>query len=259
MKLPFLFMKSTETTTLTPSWPWPTCGTPKTLSFRAETGKTHGFNTINDDEDIIMSPVNLELEEEGEKDSISIEKVVVRGLRSERLLFEPAATDAFTSSILDLHHQGIKIDDDDDDDGDGDGDGLIGRFKESVVMAVMDSTDPFVDFRRSMQEMVESRHGDHKDWEFLEELLTCYLRVNGKSNHGYIVGAFVDLLVGLALSSSSEYDDQYYCSSSSSSSSSCCITTNSFTSPLSFSSSTFSTTNLEVDRENSIASSSSSN
>jgi hypothetical protein len=27
--------------------------------------------------------------------------------------------------------------------------------------------------------------------------------VNGKSNHGYIIGAFVDLLVGLAIASSS--------------------------------------------------------
>lgn len=242
MKLPFLFMKSTETT---PSWPWPTCGTPKTLSFRAP-GKTHVFNSINEEEEddiIITHPLDLELEE-GEKDSISIEKVVVRGLKSERLFFEPAASDA----LLDLH---------------GEDGWLIGRFKESVVMAEMDSTDPFVDFRRSMQEMVESGD-DHKDWEFLEELLTCYLRVNGKSNHGYIVGAFIDLLVGLALSSSSsssshEYDDQYYCSSSSSSSSSCCITTNSFTSPISFSSSstTFSNTNLEVDQQNTIVSSSS--
>ncbi|CAN0847349.1 Transcription repressor OFP13 [Linum grandiflorum] len=46
-----------------------------------------------------------------------------------------------------------------------------------------------------MVEMVEA-HG-LKDWESLENLLSCYLRVNKKSNHGYIVGAFVDLLVGL--------------------------------------------------------------
>ncbi|CAK9168718.1 unnamed protein product, partial [Ilex paraguariensis] len=42
-------------------------------------------------------------------------------------------------------------------------------FKESVVMAV-DSRDPFVDFKSSMEEMVEA-HG-LKDWEGLEELLS---------------------------------------------------------------------------------------
>ncbi|MCI39788.1 ovate transcriptional repressor, partial [Trifolium medium] len=42
-------------------------------------------------------------------------------------------------------------------------------FKESVVLA-MESEDPYEDFKRSMEEMVES-HGV-KDWEGLEELLS---------------------------------------------------------------------------------------
>jgi uncharacterized protein (TIGR01568 family) len=66
----------------------------------------------------------------------------------------------------------------------------------------MESEDPYVDFRRSMEEMVES-HG-LKDWDCLEELLGWYLKVNGKKNHGYIVGAFVDLLVGIAAASCSD-------------------------------------------------------
>ncbi|KAI3941436.1 hypothetical protein MKW92_025187, partial [Papaver armeniacum] len=49
---------------------------------------------------------------------------------------------------------------------------------------VMDSEDPYVDFRTSMEEMVESR--GLKDWDCLEELLSWYLKVNGKKNHGYI-------------------------------------------------------------------------
>jgi uncharacterized protein (TIGR01568 family) len=73
-------------------------------------------------------------------------------------------------------------------------------FKESVVLS-MESRDPYLDFKKSMEEMVEA-HG-LTDWEGLEELLSCYLKVNGKSNHGYIIGAFVDLLVGLAIASSS--------------------------------------------------------
>ncbi|KAF0889434.1 hypothetical protein E2562_024499 [Oryza meyeriana var. granulata] len=67
--------------------------------------------------------------------------------------------------------------------------------EESVAVAV-DSEDPYRDFRASMEEMVAA-HG-LRDWEQLEELLSWYLRVNGKHNHPLIVGAFVDLLLGLA-------------------------------------------------------------
>ncbi|KAL3536048.1 hypothetical protein ACH5RR_004509 [Cinchona calisaya] len=118
-----------------------------------------------------------------EEESDDVETTVIRGLRSERLsFFEPGET----SSILEMAKM----------------DGL--PFKESLVMAV-DSRDPFADFKKSMEEMVEA-HG-LKDWKSLEDLLTCYLRVNGKSNHGYIVGAFVDLLVGLAFVSSADSHD----------------------------------------------------
>nr|GMC79518.1 transcription repressor OFP13-like [Ipomoea batatas] len=105
-----------------------------------------------------------------------VEKVI-RGLRSERLVFTPEETSSMA----------------------GAGAGEKFPFKESVAME-MDSTDPITDFKRSMEEMVEA-HDGLKDWEFLEGLLICYLRINGKSTHGYIVGAFVDLLprVQLAL------------------------------------------------------------
>ncbi|CAN1130605.1 Transcription repressor OFP15 [Linum perenne] len=62
-------------------------------------------------------------------------------------------------------------------------------------MAV-DSRDPLVDFRNSMEEMVEAL--GLKDWESMEKLLNCYLKVNEEGNHGYVVGAFVDFLVGVA-------------------------------------------------------------
>ncbi|KAM0864762.1 hypothetical protein ACQ4PT_043715 [Festuca glaucescens] len=67
--------------------------------------------------------------------------------------------------------------------------------EESVAVAV-DSEDPYGDFRASMEEMVAA-HG-LRGWDALEELLVWYLRINGKHNHALIVGAFVDLLVGLA-------------------------------------------------------------
>ncbi|CAM0874528.1 unnamed protein product [Alopecurus aequalis] len=67
--------------------------------------------------------------------------------------------------------------------------------EESVAVAV-DSEDPYADFRASMEEMVAA-HG-LRGWDALEELLVWYLRINSKHNHALIVGAFVDLLVGLA-------------------------------------------------------------
>ncbi|EYU46568.1 hypothetical protein ABFS82_04G030100 [Erythranthe guttata] len=64
------------------------------------------------------------------------------------------------------------------------------------------SPDPFMDFRRSMQEMVEAREIDdvRENWDYLHELLMCYLSLNPKSTHKYIVGAFADLLVSLMTS-----------------------------------------------------------
>jgi len=68
------------------------------------------------------------------------------------------------------------------------------------VAVAVDSGDPYGDFRASMEEMV-SAHG-LRDWAALEELLAWYLRINGKQHHHLIVGAFVDLLLGLSSSSS---------------------------------------------------------
>lgn len=61
------------------------------------------------------------------------------------------------------------------------------------------SPDPYADFRRSMQEMVEARgcHDVRSDWEYLQELLLRYLGLNPKNTHKFIVGAFADLIVSL--------------------------------------------------------------
>lgn len=62
------------------------------------------------------------------------------------------------------------------------------------------SKDPYDDFRLSMQDMVESRHGGDPrqglDWDFMEELLLCYLELNDRSVHKHILKAFTDLTVG---------------------------------------------------------------
>ncbi|KAI4317838.1 hypothetical protein L6164_025672 [Bauhinia variegata] len=67
------------------------------------------------------------------------------------------------------------------------------------------SLNPFEDFRCSMQEMIESRQvfDVREDWDYLQELLLCYLALNPSNTHEYIVGAFTDLVVHLLASSSS--------------------------------------------------------
>ncbi|XP_042055837.1 transcription repressor OFP15-like [Salvia splendens] len=113
------------------------------------------------------------------------ESAVIGALRSDRLFFDPGET----RSILEDSRHGVKI-------------------------TAIDSYDPFLDFRSSMAEMVAAHGLNSLDFE---ELLACYLRLNDRSNHGYIVAAYVDLLI-----------NHHHCSSSAH---------YSFTSPLSFSSS----------------------
>ncbi|KAA8540424.1 hypothetical protein F0562_024657 [Nyssa sinensis] len=61
------------------------------------------------------------------------------------------------------------------------------------------SASPSDDFQRSMQEMIEARlrHHGKVDWEFMEELLFCYMNLNDKKSYKYILSAFVDLIVVL--------------------------------------------------------------
>ncbi|XP_054785867.1 transcription repressor OFP13-like [Prosopis cineraria] len=64
-------------------------------------------------------------------------------------------------------------------------------FCESSVFLALDSNDPYEDFKKSMKEMIEFH--EVKDWERLQELLSCYLIANEKKNHEFILRAFFDL------------------------------------------------------------------
>ncbi|XP_010525196.2 PREDICTED: LOW QUALITY PROTEIN: transcription repressor OFP11 [Tarenaya hassleriana] len=72
-----------------------------------------------------------------------------------------------------------------------------------AVMKHVESPDPYRDFRRSMREMVEARNSPTTlrdvagDREFLHELLFCYLSLNPKHTHKFIVSAFADTLASL--------------------------------------------------------------
>lgn len=177
-------------------WQWPLCGTSKTPSFRAP-HHHQIFTTLNSTffhnflSDPIHTPdswfANSSLFESA-RVSLSTEfeddlELVIQGAKSERLIFEPGETNSILDQSRGGKSEGGKCE-------------SILRFEGSVVVLMaMESEDPYLDFRRSMEEMVEC-HGI-RNWEWLEELLNWYLRMNGMKNHGYILGAFVDLLVDL--------------------------------------------------------------
>ncbi|KAH7680743.1 Ovate protein family C-terminal protein [Dioscorea alata] len=202
----------------TSTWPWASCKHPKTSSFRG--GRGHDdtmFKTVNSvyfdysnescftntSEDLLSESFSTVSEDSNGDSSL---EMVIKGLRSDRLFFEPCTTTSLLIMDQDTTSASITNPPPPFDDL---------PFKESVAMA-MDSEDPYRDFRESMEEMVRA-HGI-KTWDSLEDLLVWYLKVNGKKTHGFILGAFVDLLVSLA--SSSSFSPSPSCSYSSSSSSS---------------------------------------
>ncbi|XP_058748621.1 transcription repressor OFP16-like [Vicia villosa] len=85
-------------------------------------------------------------------------------------------------------------------------------FNGSVAVPTY-SPDPYHDFRRSMQEMVEARpelmNDVKSNWDTLHELLLSYLALNPKSTHKFILGAFSDLIVTLMSFSSSNSSCSY--------------------------------------------------
>lgn len=212
LKLPSLFRnkESAAATTITTKhpWHWPSCNHATTHSFRAD----DIFRTVNSvfldpiaAGDVVETPESwftssssesasfsaVESEESGDQ---SLEMIIHRA-RSERLFFEPSR--GTTSSILE--NVSAKADQSQQRPPPPPPPIPPLLLKESVMLAV-ESENPYGDFRQSMEEMVEC-HG-LRDWECLEGLLEWYLRMNGKKNHGFIVGAFIDLLLALAPPSS---------------------------------------------------------
>lgn len=183
---------------------WPSCKHPKTLSFRATT-PDHDSLFIDPKEFLPEAEVELTMpgyyfsnSSESATASMSTEsetyfdynesssvEIIVRGVKSERLFFKPDTTSAILETQGSGRQRTTPVDID----------GGVFPYKESVAM-VMESEDPYGDFKKSMEEMMESL--DLKDWDCLEELLGWYLRMNGKNNHEFIIGAFVDLLVGIS-------------------------------------------------------------
>ncbi|KAF7050320.1 hypothetical protein CFC21_058708 [Triticum aestivum] len=74
------------------------------------------------------------------------------------------------------------------------------------------SPDPHADFLRSMEEMSAALRLDARrrgDRARLHELLLCYLALNDKRAHRYIVSAFTDLLLRLTATDDLDADEQH--------------------------------------------------
>ncbi|XP_066399296.1 transcription repressor OFP16-like [Miscanthus floridulus] len=74
-----------------------------------------------------------------------------------------------------------------------------------VAVATL-SAAPYEDFRRSMREMVDAAAGSDRgrsgaaaavDWDFMDELLFCYLRLNDSTVHKDILRAFTDTVAAI--------------------------------------------------------------
>lgn len=190
LKLPSIF-KCRKTK---PSWKWSPFKNLKYISFGAKETKFKNPNNTALSNDVKVAAVpdsqhawspyskcfSAELEESGGQLMV---EMAVKALTSKRLSFEPAGdTSLMTGAILSRFH-----------------------FQDCVVHAI-ESTNPYADFMNSMKEMLED-YGK-KDWDYAEELLAWYLRMNRKNNHGFIVKAFVDMFAGFASSRSiSTYHD----------------------------------------------------
>lgn len=239
--IPLPFKPAKSPSSSSSSWPWPACADPKAFSFRAENTTMNSIFVTEEhsESECIASStdsnsasessrrlvLSTELDKEDFNSADAIENVI-RGVKSERLFFEPSET---SSSILgepNISAEKNKFITTSEDELDS---------KSTFVVIEMETKDPFLEFKESMKEMVEAHGVENLDG--LEELLNCYLRVNLKCNHGYIIGAFVDLLV-----THDDFDYIFSSPSSFSSDSRTCISQ----SPISASSlSSFSTSNCK--------------
>ncbi|QCD98096.1 Ovate protein family [Vigna unguiculata] len=238
LKLPSLLPKNSHPKPSSTSWPWPSCHQPRTLSFRDQNDVA--FKTINpayfdmpesSRSFFTVSPDSGSFSTASEEDSRRPDSLetLIRPLRSDRFFFHPDQTSSIleskagtgTSTSTPTPEATITPTPTTEKPTAATTTTLL-PFKDSVVMSV-ESQDPYVDFLRSMEEMVEAQCV--KDFDGLQELLCWYLKVNGKSNHGYIVGAFIDLLVAFSdiNSHSPSSPLSFYSSSLSSSCSTHCV------------------------------------
>uniref|UniRef100_A0A0E0LQB0 Transcription repressor n=1 Tax=Oryza punctata TaxID=4537 RepID=A0A0E0LQB0_ORYPU len=184
------------------AWQWPSCKQPRTLSFRQQQTMMKTMNSAYSADFSTNSfasrdshSLSSTCRSRTPSDASASADAVTRALRSDRLFFDPDASpaaDSSSSAVLKLNKTKAK------------------KKKKKVdvlggaTAMSIESSNPYRDFRESMEAMVTSGGGRKvlDDWRWLEEMLGWYLRANVKSTHGLIVGAFVDLLISAAASPS---------------------------------------------------------
>ncbi|CAH9108556.1 unnamed protein product [Cuscuta epithymum] len=175
------------------SWQWYSCrANPKTLSFRSNAAVSGGdamFQTVNS---VYLDPSNSTLESFSFSAESDDEQIIITGVRSDRLIFDRGGISSSIAKLEPLPENQENVEKQREEEEDA---GEVGFPFEESVMVSIDSDDPYLDFKKSMAEMVESR--GINDWDSLQELLGWYWKMNSPMNHGVIVRAFMDLLVGL--------------------------------------------------------------
>ncbi|CAL5210675.1 unnamed protein product [Lathyrus oleraceus] len=80
------------------------------------------------------------------------------------------------------------------------------KIPNNCVVVLASSTNPYDDFRKSMQENVEARimKNQNVDWDFMEELLFSYINMNEKKSCKFILSAFCDMISVMRQSSDTE-------------------------------------------------------
>lgn len=194
MKLPFLNKIISYSSSSSSSWPSPSCHqqNPKKIFFRAfftvnkpknvnkPEPPSRSFSSSSTTTNIMEKPREIECIEN-----------VIRGLKSsKRLIFERRGR---SNSILEEVTK-----EEEEEDAPEEEDSI-----EGFMLLSLESNDPYLDFKKSMEKMVEL-HALHHDWRRLEKLLFLLLKVNVKTSHEYICAAFVDLLLNLAVETSKD-------------------------------------------------------
>ncbi|XP_074581083.1 uncharacterized protein LOC141837604 [Curcuma longa] len=176
---------------LTSNWLWPSCKHPMTDSFRKEDKQcdvNEALYELDSSEPCFSGSSEAEctsFSSESETSSAAAEAAVLAvayGKGSNRLFFEPGRASSLAEEAAEIERLQFK-----------------GNFATEL-----DSEDPYLDFRLSMEEVVMANGEMKVQW--LEEMLCWYLKMNEKSYHGIIVEAFLDLLVTLASSLGLEID-----------------------------------------------------
>ncbi|KAG6509756.1 transcription repressor OFP13-like [Zingiber officinale] len=175
----------------TSTWLWPSCKHPTTDSFRKEDKQCDGNEALYE---LDSSEPCFSGSSEAECTSFSSESetssaaeaavlAVAHGKGSDRLFFEPGRASSLAEEAAEIEK--------------------LQQFKGNFATE-LDSEDPYLDFRLSMEEVVMANGEMKAQW--LEEMLCWYLKMNAKSYHGIIVEAFLDLLLTLASSLDLEID-----------------------------------------------------